>query len=115
MRLERACIVRWIWFAPSPASVLIYFANGVAQSSTTADRAAELHGELAQNRFGFQVSARVSNYVFQDFGNCKVLHQRYDVGERFVKREHVGVRSFIELFVHAVEDRMSRFMRDDIV
>ena len=44
-----------------------------------------------------------------------MLKQRCDVGERFVKREHVGVRRLIELFVHAVEDRVSRFMRDDIV
>src|SRR2546430_8063265 len=108
-------MVGGFWFPPSPASVLIYFANCVAQSPTTADRTAELHGELAKNRFGFQVPARASNYVFQDFGNRKVLHQRYDVGERFVKREHVGVRSFIELFVHAVEHRVSRFMRDEIV
>ena len=45
----------------------------------------------------------------------EVLHQRDDVGEALVQREHVGVGRLVEAPVHAVEDGVRRLVGDDVV
>ena len=44
-----------------------------------------------------------------------MLEQRDDVGEGLVEGEHVGVARLDEAPVHAVEQRVRRLVRDDVV
>ena len=45
----------------------------------------------------------------------EVLEQGDDVGEGFVKGEHVGVRRLDEAAVHSVEHGVRRLVGDDVV
>jgi hypothetical protein len=43
------------------------------------------------------------------------LKQRDDVGERLVKRQHVGIGRFLVARMQTVEQGMCRFMRHDVM
>ncbi len=44
-----------------------------------------------------------------------MLHQRHNISERFVERQHVDIGRLVETAMHAVENRMGRFMRHDVM
>ena len=115
MRFLGLFVVRRIRFEPGPDPVFIDFADCITQGAATADRPAKLDSQTAQNRFRLQISAGSGNNVFENLGNREVLHQRDHVGKAFVKSKHVGIGSFIELFMHAVQNRMRALVRDNVV
>ena len=44
-----------------------------------------------------------------------MLHQRDDIGEGFVKSQHVRIGRFIKLLVHPVQNCVRRFVRNDVM
>ena len=53
--------------------------------------------------------------MMQHFRKTEVLQQRHDVGEGFMKREHVRIGRIEISWQDGVEQRMRRLMRDDVV
>ena len=76
----------------------------------------ELSGQFAQERLVFDdIALGCGNLVPQDFRKREMLQQGDNVGKRLVKRQNVGIGRIDELAVHAVEQRMSGFVRDDVL
>ena len=91
-------------------------ANGVAQRAAQSRGAAELTGKLSQQvLLVSEIAARAGDLVPQDLREREVLQQRDDVGEGFVKGPDVGIGGLEKVPVHAVEQRMRRLVRDDVV
>jgi hypothetical protein len=66
--------------------------DGLAQCAPGVGRAAELHGETAEHRLALEVPPGLRDLVLEHRGQREVLHERHDVGERFVEGERVAVR-----------------------
>ena len=107
MRRDARLQVRGIGLVAYPDPVLEP-ADGVAQRAAAAHRLSELDGQHAQHRFGLDVAAGPGDLVLQHLPDGEVLHQRHDVGERLVKRQHVGIGRLVEAAMHAVEDGVRR-------
>ena len=93
----------------------IVLADRVAQRAVRAAGVAELRGELREQVLAAQVAARPGDLVRQHFRKREVLKERDDVGEGFVERQDVRVGRLHEVLVEAVEQRMRRLVRDDVV
>ena len=115
MRRHHFLIIGRIGYQPPPLAVVVEVADGIAQRAAAADRASELDGQAAQHRFRFQVAARAPDLVLQHLAHREMLHQRDDVGEAFVQRQHVGIRGRVEAAVHAVQNGVRGFVRHDVV
>ena len=73
-------------------------------------------GEIdALHRLGLEIAPCPVDLVFEYFGYREMLHQRDDVGKRFVKSEHIRIGRLIEARMHAVKDRVGGLVRDDVV
>ena len=116
MRLGQVGVVVRIGLARLPlAGLLVDLADRVAQRAALAGRLAELLRELAQPVLAREVAAGRGDLVAQDLGEREVLEQRDEVGERLVEREHVGIARLVEAAMDAVEQRVRRLVRDDVV
>src|SRR5207244_6064907 len=62
-----------------------------------------------------QVATRPVELKAQQFREGEVLKDRYDIGEGLVKSRHIDVCLLLIITVNAVEQRMGRFVRDDVV
>ena len=98
------------------AGRLIDGADGVAQGASQPEGPSELAGQLAEQALlGPQRPAGRGNLVLEDLGEREVLEQRDDVGKRLVEGADVGVGRREIAAVHAVEQRVRRLVRDDVV
>jgi hypothetical protein len=88
---------------------------GVAQGAAAAHGSPELQGQTPEHRLGFQIAACPANLIFENFGNRKVLEERNDVGEGFVQSQNIEIGRLVEAAMHAIENRVGGFVRDDIV
>src|ERR1700730_17509674 len=62
-----------------------------------------------------QVAMRPVELKAQQFWEGEVLKDRDDIGEGLVKSRHIDVCLLLIITVNAVEQRMRRFVRDDVV
>src|SRR5258706_9104184 len=97
------------------SSLWIDLAKGVSQGASTTGRFAELLGELAEQVFGGKIAARPRDLVAQHAWIGKMLEQRDDIGESFVKRQDVRIHRLVKAGMNAVEQRVRRLMRDYVV
>ena len=79
------------------------------------DACAELLRQLAEQVLAGEIAARARDLVAQHARIGEVLEQRDDVGERLVEGQHVAIDRLVEARMHAVEQRVRRLMRDDVV
>jgi imidazolonepropionase-like amidohydrolase len=86
-----------------------------AQGAAAPARLPELLGQLSQQVLAGQVAAGAGDLVAQHAGIGKVLKERDQVGERLVKRQHVGVHGLVEAGVHAVQQRVRDLVGDDVM
>src|SRR6185369_14075531 len=108
-------VIRRVGFQRNPFARLVEASDRVTQRATLPGRASELQRQTAENRLRPQVTAGATDLSLEDLGYREVLHQRDDVSERFMQREHVIVRGLVEATMHAVADRVRRFMGHDVV
>ena len=87
----------------------------VPQRIAASGRPGELRRQLRQQAVRLQIASRALDLVEQQAGQREVLKDRDDVGERFVKRDHVGVARIQHAPMHAVEDGVGHLVRDDVV
>jgi hypothetical protein len=62
-----------------------------------------------------QPAAGLAQGIEEHLSVREVVKQRRQVGESFMERRNVDVGGFHEIFAYAVDDRMRRFMGDDVV
>ena len=62
-----------------------------------------------------EIAAGLGDLVLKRFRQREVLEQRDDVGKGLVKREDVRIGRLAEPAVQAIEQRMRRLVRDDVV
>ena len=104
-----------VGLARLPVAVRSGAPKRVAQRRAPPGRPAELLRELAEQVLAVQIAARARDLVSQHARIGEVLEQRDDVGERLVEGGHVGVARLVEARMHAVEQRVRGFVRDDVV
>ena len=114
---RRSCVVVRIGLARLPlrrSSSTLPIA--LAQRAVAARSPGRTAARAAPSRFWLARSPRVcAIWCRSTSGKREVLEQRDDVGERLVEGEHVGVARLDEAAVHAVEQRVRRLVRDDVV
>ena len=86
-----------------------------AQRLALAGREAELPGELDQRGRFAQIAAAAADRLGDQLGKGKMLEQRDDIRKALVESRHVDIGGFEEVVPQPVDDRVSHFMRDDVV
>ncbi len=76
---------------------------------------AELAREVREQRKPARIHVRLANRPFHHVGVREVKEQRHEVGESFVEGGHVHVRRHEKRLTQPVEERVRRFVRDDVV
>lgn len=75
---------------------------------------AQSRNPLDMMRHGY-ITTRLGGLMGQHLGEGEVLKQSDDFRKSLVKRQGVGICWLHEIFMKAVQQRMRRLMRDDIV
>src|SRR5215213_10034686 len=104
-----------IWPRSLPDSLLVRSSQIVTQRAALANSLPELLGQLAQQVVRFQVSPCVRDLMAKHLGIREMLEQRHHVGERLMKGPDVLVARFIEIGVHAIDERVGGLVSDDVV
>src|SRR5262249_10474923 len=102
-------------FLPDPFAVFVQFADRVAQGTPTADGAAELQGESAECRLGFEITSSATQLLLENSSHCEVLHQGNDIRKRFMQRQDVGIRWLVEVRIDSIQYGVGGFVRHNVV
>ena len=79
------------------------------------DSLSKLLRQFAEHVAPAEIALRLCDLVAQRRGDREVLEQRDEVGERLVKREHVGIGRLAKARVQSVQQRVRGFVRHDVV
>src|ERR1044071_3880952 len=105
MDLESIIEFCGIGLVPDPLfSLRVIFSNSIAQCPMGSARVAHLRRELGQQILAVQVATRLRDLMDQHLWKSKMLKQRNDVCEGFVKSQHVIVRGLHEVLMKATND-----------
>src|SRR5262249_53775557 len=98
-----------------PPLTILFLAEIAAQRVAAARCQSELLRQLSQDALAREIAAGACDLVSEDARIREMLEQRNDVGKSFVEGEHILVDRLVETWVYAVEQRVRRFMRNNVV
>ncbi len=115
MWLHLRCVGFRVRCLTRPVALSIDRPDRIAECPAPPGCVTELGCQAGENRLTLQVAAAAPDLVLQNLPEGEVLHQRDDIRKALVERQHIRIGRLRKAVVHAIENRVRRLMRDDIV